>query len=245
MMLFALAATLTGCVPKSEHDALVEKVAKLEEKVNGMGGGARPGAPGAPAAAVDPAQEEAASKLLSEIQEARKAGDTAGAKAKLAELTAKFGDTRAGKAAARIGPEVNLIGTDAKPIEVEKWFTKKKATFDDSKTTVLVFWESWCPHCKREVPKLPELAGKWKGKGVQVVALTKVTKSSTDEIVETFIKDNKLESIPVGKEKEGSMSSAYAVTGIPAAAVVKGGKVIWRGHPAQLTDDVLGKLTEG
>jgi hypothetical protein len=35
------------------------------------------------------------------------------------------------------------------------------------------------------------------------------------------------------------------VTGIPAAAVVKGGKVIWRGHPAQLTDDVLGKLTEG
>jgi hypothetical protein len=41
------------------------------------------------------------------------------------------------------------------------------------------------------------------------------------------------------------MSNAYAVTGIPAAAVVKGGKVVWRGHPAQLTDEVLTKLAAG
>ena len=38
------------------------------------------------------------------------------------------------------------------------------------------------------------------------------------------------------------MSAAYAVSGIPAAALVKEGKVIWRGHPARLTDELLEQL---
>ncbi len=241
------AAVLAGCAPKTDVDDLKAKVTALEEKVATMeksGVKAAPGAANAAAApGVDPAQEEAATKLLTEAQEARKSGDFATAKAKIAELTEKYASTRAGKAAVRIGAEINVVGTDAKPLVVEKWFTKKKASYDDAKTTVMVFWEVWCPHCKREVPKLPELAGKWKGKGVQVVALTKITKSATEESVMEFIKENKLEGLPMGKEQGSEMSDAFAVTGIPAAAVVQGGKVVWRGHPAQLTDDVLGKLT--
>ncbi len=243
-MLTLVLSALLACAPQSEVEALNKKVADLEAKVATMekGGGAKAGA-AAPAG--DPVKEEAATKLLTEAQEARKNGDFATAKTKLAELSANFADTRPGKAASRIAAEVNIVGEAAKPIETEKWFTKKTAKFEDAKTTVLVFWEVWCPHCKREVPKLPEMAGKWKSKGVQVVALTKITKSATEESVMEFIKENKLEGIPMGKEKDGAMSNAYAVTGIPAAAVVKDGKVVWRGHPAQLTDDVLGKLTEG
>jgi thiol-disulfide isomerase/thioredoxin len=245
MYSIVIAALLAGCAPKTDVDDLKAKVTALEEKVAAMEKSGVKAGPGAAAAApgADPAQEEAATKLLTEAQEARKNGDFATAKGKIAELTEKYGTTRAGKAATRIGAEINVVGTDAKPLAVEKWFTKKKASYDDAKTTVLVFWEVWCPHCKREVPKLPELAGKWKGKGVQVVALTKITKSATEESVMEFIKENKLEGLPMGKEEGTSMSDAFAVTGIPAAAVVQGGKVVWRGHPAQLTDDVLGKLT--
>lgn len=244
MYSIVIAAFLAGCAPKTDVDDLKAKVTALEEKVAAMEKGGVKAAPGAAAAApaADPAKEEAATKLLTESQEARKNGDFATAKAKIAELTSNYADTRAGKAAVRIGAEINVVGTDAKPIAVEKWFTKKKASYDDAKTTVMVFWEVWCPHCKREVPKLPELATKWKGKGVQVVALTKITKSATEEGVMDFIKENKLEGLAIGKEQGSEMSDAFAVTGIPAAAVVQGGKVVWRGHPAQLTDDVLGKL---
>jgi len=240
-----IAAVLAGCAPKTDVDDLKAKVTALEEKVASMEKGGVKAAPGAAAGApaADPAQDEAATKLLTEAQEARKAGDFATAKAKIAELTSKYADTRAGKAAVRIGAEINVVGTDAQPLVVEKWFTKKKVSYDDAKTTVLVFWELWCPHCKREVPKIPEMVSKWKGKGVQVVGLTKLTKSSTEEGVMEFIKENKLEGVPMGKEQGSAMSDAFAVTGIPAAAVVQGGKVVWRGHPAQLTDDVLGKLT--
>ena len=35
------------------------------------------------------------------------------------------------------------------------------------------------------------------------------------------------------------MSQHFNVSGIPAAAVVKDGKIVWRGHPARLTDEMI------
>ena len=230
-----LALLVTGCVQKSQFDALEARVKTLEDKA-----AAAPAKPGAPASTPE---DDAAKKLMEEAQNALSTNDYATAKAKLQEVVEKYGATRMAAAAKKQLPEVALIGSDAKAIEVEKWY-QGKASLSDSKATLLVFWESWCPHCKREMPKMPALAEKWKPKGLNVVALTKVTKSATDESVTTFLKENKIE-LPVAKEKDGSMSNAYAVTGIPAAAIVKDGKVVWRGHPARLTDDVIEKILAG
>jgi thioredoxin-like negative regulator of GroEL len=43
---------------------------------------------------------------------------------------------------------------------------------------------------------------------------------------------------PIAKET-GELSRYFNVSGIPAAAVIKDGKVVWRGHPAQLKEDQL------
>lgn len=228
---------LAGCAQKKDVDELKAKVTSLEEKVAALEKG---GPRTAGAAAADPAKEEAAGKLMTDAADAMKNNDYATAKAKLAELQAQYADTRAGKQAAKMAKEVNLVGVDAKPIEVEKWY-QGKADYGTSKATLLVFWEVWCPHCKREVPKMAQEEAKYKAKGIQLVGLTKVTKSATDEKVEEFLKENKV-GFPVGKEKDGSMSDAFAVSGIPAAALVKDGKVVWRGHPARLNDEMLDKL---
>jgi peroxiredoxin len=178
---------------------------------------------------------------MTAVQEAVKAGDYPTAKAKLAELAVEpLASTRAGKASLRMASEINLVGTDAAALDAEKWF-QGKAALGDSKATLLVFWEVWCPHCKKELPKLAEEEGKYKAKGIQVVGITKVTKSATDEKVEEFIKESKAK-FPILKEKDGSLSKAYAVSGIPAAALVKDGKVIWRGHPARLDDATIDAL---
>lgn len=226
---------LGGCAQKTQVDAIDARLKALEEKVAAGGGASAKGTPAAPSP-----EEEAAKKLMEEAQNAITANDYGTAKTKLQEVMDKYKTTRAGMAANKMMPEVALIGSDAKPIEVEKWY-QGKADFSQSDATLLVFWESWCPHCKREMPKMPELQAKWKSKGLQVVGLTKVNKSATDESVTTFMAENKID-IPMAKEKDGSMSAAYAVTGVPAAAIVKGGKVIWRGHPARLTDEMLEKL---
>ena len=240
LRLVLLSLALTGCAQKSELDAANERIKSLEEKVATLE--KAPAAKGsAPAASSE--EEEAAGKLMQEVQEAVKGNDYATAKTKLADLTGKYAGTRAGKAAVRMASEINLVGTDAGPIEAEKWF-QGNADFSKSKATLVVFWEVWCPHCKKELPKLAEDEAKLKAKGVQIVAMTKVTKSSTDEKVEEFIKESKAK-FPIGKEKDGSMSKAYAVSGIPASALVKDGKVIWRGHPARLDDATIDKLLAG
>ncbi len=239
----ALLFTLSGCAQKAEVDALNEKIAKLEERVATVekskgGGGAAP--------AANAEEEAAASKIMEEIQTALKANDYVVAKAKLKDIQAKYSATRAGKAASRMATEVNLVGSDAKAIEVSKWYGSAKGSLTDNRVTLVVFWEVWCPHCKKEMPLLPAKLEKYKSKGLGIIGLTKVTKSATEESVEAFIKEHKLTSFPMGKEPDGGvMSAAYAVSGIPAAALVRDGKVIWRGHPARLTDELLDSMLAG
>lgn len=246
LSILAFLVACNGPVDKKQVDDMAERVASLEKKIEELE--KRPVASARPskeAPSVDPnsPEEQAATKLMQEIQQAQTAGDFATAKTKLAELQSKYAATRAGKASARMATELNLIGVDAKPLEVEKWY-QGKATLTDSKATLIVFWETWCPHCQNEMPKMQPLAEKWQGKGLQVIGLTKVTKSATDEAVETFIKEKGIK-FPMAKETGGTMSQAYSVSGIPAAAIVKDGKVAWRGHPARLTDDMLEKIING
>ena len=43
----------------------------------------------------------------------------------------------------------------------------------------------------------------------------------------------------------GDVSKEFAVSGIPAAAIVKDGEIVWRGHPGRLDDDLINKLIRG
>lgn len=236
--LAVIATFASACV----DPALEERVGKIESRLEALEKGgvkAGAGAAGAEAAAgVDPEAEKAASELLRAASEAQAAGDFVTAKAKVAELQGKFGATRTAARASKLSDELSVIGADAGELKTEKWYTGEKGNLTDGKATLLVFWEVWCPHCKREVPKLNEV-----GKAhpdLNIVALTKQTRNITDEQVDEFIKTNSL-GFPVGKE-DGSMSAHFAVSGIPAAAMVKDGKVIWRGHPARLDDAAINKL---
>ena len=232
-------AALSACA----DPALEKRVADLETQVKDLSAkveevktrGPGPGGPGA-APDVNPEREQAASELFRLANEASEAGNYDVAKAKLGELAAQYGDTRASKRAGRLAAELAVVGIDAGEITTEKWYTKQ-ASMNDGKATFIVFWESWCPHCQEEVPKLEATYNKYNGKGLNVVALTKVTRTSTDDKDNEFIATNKLP-FPVGKES-GDMSSRFGVQGIPAAAVVKDGKVVWRGHPARVTDAMI------
>ena len=62
----------------------------------------------------------------------------------------------------------------------------------------VVFWEIWCPHCRREVPKLEEMSAQYKGK-MDIVGLTRLTRDKSPEEVDAFLKENKV-TYPVAKE---------------------------------------------
>jgi thioredoxin-like negative regulator of GroEL len=218
---------------------LEQRVADLEQKVGDMEkrvteAEARPAvkAPGA----VSPEQEEAAAALLREANTMVTTMDYEGAKGKLKELTSKYPTTRAARSSARMSSELEVIGVDAGEIVAEKWY-QGETTMGQGDATLVVFWEIWCPHCRREVPALQATWEKYNEHGLNMVAVTKITKSATEEKVVAFIEENNL-SYPMAKE-DGTMSSRFGVRGIPAAAVVKDGKVVWRGHPARLSEDMF------
>jgi thiol-disulfide isomerase/thioredoxin len=161
------------------------------------------------------------------------------AKSRMATFLEKYGETNTAKAARQLHQELSVVGKEA-PAEwgIEFWF-QGEAEIDlaSDKTTLLIFWETWCPHCQREAPKMEALYTSLKDQGLQVVGFTRVTKSSSKEIVEKFIVDHKL-TYPIAKE-DGKVGGHFSVSGIPAAAVMKDGKVIWRGHPGSLNEAKL------
>ncbi len=217
-------------------EQLRQQLAAMEQK---LAQAARPAAPAA--APVDPALEEKASLAVSQINQLVAAGDMAGAKAKLTEGQTQFGTTQAWKSMTRLSQELAVIGRDAPAsIKVEKWYQGEKLIDPaKAKATLVVFWEAWCPHCQREVPKLEAIWQKYKDKGLQVVGLTKLTRNTTEEQALTFIKEKGV-TYPTAKET-GELSAAFNVTGIPAAAILKDGKVVWRGNPSRIDDAMIAK----
>ncbi|MDG1479599.1 MAG: TlpA disulfide reductase family protein [Myxococcota bacterium] len=234
-MLIALLAS--GCATADRVQTLEDRVAELEGKVEELA--SRPAAAKSATAEVDPAAEEAAQKLYAEVTELVKAGKLNEAKAKVEILTNKYAATKTARRANKVAAELEVIGKPAPTaLAIDKWFQgEDEVNIANPGPTLVVFWEEWCPHCKREVPNLNETYGKFKGQGLQVVGLTKITRKSTEESVTTFIEEKEV-AYPMAKET-GDMSSYFNVSGIPAAAVVKDGSIVWRGHPARLTDEMI------
>ncbi|MBX2797345.1 MAG: redoxin domain-containing protein [Myxococcales bacterium] len=214
-----------------------QRIADLEAKVEALE--KRPGGAGG-AGAATPEQEQAAAALLKEATQAAEAMDVDSAKGKLEELRGKYAMTRAARAAQRLESELSVVGKDEASLDVEKWYQGSAADVSGGKATLYVFWEVWCPHCKREVPKLSATYDKFKGQGLTMVGLTKQTRNITDDQVSEFVNGQGV-SYPIAKESGDELSQHYGVRGIPAAAMVKDGKVVWRGHPARLTDDMISK----
>jgi hypothetical protein len=233
ILLAALAfAAPKNCPNQAQIDALHARIAALEAELAAVKAAA-----GTPTEA----EEMAASALMATVTEAVAAANYPAANDALGTILREYPNTRAGKAAARMQPEIGLVGTGAVPLAVEFWY-QGRADYVDAPVTLVVFFEEWCPHCRNSMPELAGRVDELKKRGVQIVALTKVTKSSTDDKVRTFLTENAIP-FPVAKE-DGAMSKAFVVTGIPAAAMVRDGVVIWRGHPSRLDAKLLDSLVK-
>ncbi len=247
-VLLALGAAMSAC----SDPELEMRVAQLETEVAQLKkNGAQPAPAPAQAAQktakpagaaqgnADPARTEAAIALFREANQLVAARKYDEARAKLNQLKNEYGDTPAARSGDKVLREIEVIGKPTGPLQVEKWYQGQ--TEIGNEPTLLVFWEAWCPHCKREVPKLEELYQKHKGK-MAVIGLTKQTRNITDDQVKSFIEEKGIH-YPIAKEADGAMSRYYNVSGIPAAAVVKDGKVVWRGHPARITEEMIAEWT--
>jgi hypothetical protein len=83
------------------------------------------------------------------------------------------------------------------------------------------------------IPHLSKLHEEYGGKGLVIIGHT----DGSSKDLDGFIKKKKIGYII---SQGDSLGDAYGVTGIPHVVLVDvAGKIAWRGHPAELKEDVI------
>ncbi|MCD4719187.1 MAG: TlpA family protein disulfide reductase [Desulfobacula sp.] len=163
------------------------------------------------------------------------------AKTQLNDFLKQFGQTNAARTGRNLQTKLSVVG---KPMPsnwgIDRWFSgENDINLESQGTTLIVFWETWCVYCMEEAHEIQAIYEEYKKDGLQILGLTKMNKNSSPEKIEAFIKKKGIK-YPIAKEN-GSMTQYFKVSGIPAAALLNDGKIIWRDHPARLTDEMLKK----
>jgi thiol-disulfide isomerase/thioredoxin len=232
LALFAAAGSSSPVGLERDVAALTQRVAALENELKTLRKHVRANHP-------DPQMEKEATAALREIHGLLREGRVDEAKPQLDAFMEQYSGTKAGRQAQSLHQELEVVGRPVPDeLEIDRWFQGEgEVDLHGTGTTVLVFWETWCPHCRREVPKLEKVYEENRNRGLQVLGLSKLTRGANDESVRGFIDEHALQ-FPVAVEN-GTLSSHFGVSGIPAVAVVQQGRVIWRGHPARMTPEML------
>ena len=228
----------TGCATADQVKELNEKVEKMEEKIAELEKAPKAAAT-AKTAQANPADETAAQELLKGMQEALGKNDVAGAKAKYAEIEKKYATTRTFKRAAKMGKELEVFGKAApSELTIDEWMIGDASAVNLSKGVSCWFSGKFGAHTVNvKCPIFRRLFETYNAKGLQMVGLTKLTRGKSKEEAMSFLQEKNV-TYPVAKEN-GALSKHFNVSGIPATAAVKDGTIVWRGHPARLTDDML------
>lgn len=111
------------------------------------------------------------------------------------------------------------------------------------KVVILNFWATWCPYCIDEMPDLDKLSKEYSKSGETVILAIDVQEDAKK--VEKFVSDNKF-SLPVLLDTDGSVASAYGISGYPTTFIInKDGTVygyIPRATDAETLSGVVDKI---
>lgn len=115
-------------------------------------------------------------------------------------------------------PEFTLNDIEGKPVNINDFKGRK---------VVLLFWASWCPDCRAEVPQIKAIQA---AADPSKVAFVSVSFDRTFDALKTYVAENYLGGVqlfdPAGK-KESAIGAAYHVKWIPSLYLLdEDGKII-------------------
>ncbi len=109
------------------------------------------------------------------------------------------------------------------------------------KTVAVVFWGTWCPHCRAEIPTLNKMQDAYREKGFQIVS---VAVRDTAETVASFLKEQDINYTILLDEKL-EVAHLYHIHGVPTVFVVdQNGVIQYTGHSAPQAEETVKALLE-
>ncbi|HBR27832.1 MAG TPA: hypothetical protein DD734_06080 [Firmicutes bacterium] len=93
-----------------------------------------------------------------------------------------------------------------------------KEVYRKHQLTLVNFWATWCPPCKREIPDLVAFYRKYQGEGVEILAVNAWEDSSLEQL-QTFVASAEME-FPVLLDGEGETVKKYNIRAIPTTLFI-------------------------
>jgi peroxiredoxin len=128
-------------------------------------------------------------------------------------LKASSGNTPSGEQGLKIGflpPPIQTTALDGKPISLRNY---------RGKPVLLVFWASWCPSCKRELPHIKEAYETYHNQGFEVLG---VSLDRRQEELDAFLKQKQVpwRQIYDGQSWKSPLVALYGVRSIPFSLLI-------------------------
>lgn len=142
------------------------------------------------------------------------------------------------------------FGYPAPALEVEKWLKGETvSTFKPDKVYLIECWATWCGPCLAAIPHLNDLHNKFHDQGLVVIGVNVM--GDTEEKATAFVtrKGDAMAYRVAYSGESGNVETdwlrAAGVRGIPHGFLVRGGRVIWHGHPSDLTEESIREVMRG
>lgn len=91
-----------------------------------------------------------------------------------------------------------------------------RQTVSDNNVTLVNFWATWCPPCRKEIPELNKVYNEYRKKKVEILA---VNLQEDSETLASFVKSNQMK-FPILLDTDGSLGEKYRVYYIPTTFVL-------------------------
>lgn len=122
---------------------------------------------------------------------------------------------------------------------VEKRFAENKG-----KVTLVMFWATWCPACKTELPVLEQLRAKYPADKLDILA---ISVDDTEQVMNEYLKSRPT-TVDVYLSK-AEVGSQFGVKSIPALYLLdKNGQVAFNSagvYPFEMLNSVISQLVKG
>lgn len=89
---------------------------------------------------------------------------------------------------------------------------------EDSGPAMLIFWATWCPVCKEEIPHVKEIKEEFSKKGLRVLAVN-VGVNDSEARVQKFRAKYKMD-YPVSFDSGSKVTKQYGVMGTPTVMII-------------------------
>lgn len=121
---------------------------------------------------------------------------------------------------------------------------EKRLAANKGKVTLIMFWATWCPACKTELPVLEQLRAKYPADKLDIMA---ISVDDTAQAMNSYLSTRPTK-VPVYLST-ADVGSEFGVKSIPALVIFDGeGQVAFNSagaYPFEMLDPVVGQLVKG